>query len=84
MSSRASIHMDPRVAAADPARRSRILPILEAALLAVEPGEAVRRALHREGDALVSGGRRYALDHVSRVLVAGFGIAAAPMGQAVS
>ena len=80
----ASIQFDPRVLVADPERRSRILPVLGAALAAVEPGEAVRRALQREGDTLTAKGFRYSLDRGGRVLVAGFGKAAAPMGQAAA
>jgi hypothetical protein len=57
-SRRPAIRFDPRVLAADPARRERVLPILEAALQAVDPGEAVRRFLHREGNLVRVGDRR--------------------------
>ena len=70
--------------AADPARRSRILSILEAALRAVDPGEALRRSLRRQGDELVANDTRYSLDRFRRVFVIGFGKAAAPMGQAAA
>ncbi len=78
------IRFDPRVLAADPARRSRILPILEAALRAVDPGDALRRSLRRQGDELVANDTRYSLDRFERVFVIGFGKAAAPMGQAAA
>ena len=83
-SRRSSISFDPRVLAADPARRSRILPILDAALQAVDPGEALRRCVLRQGNDLVAGDVRYALDRFRRVFVVGFGKAAAPMGHAAA
>jgi glycerate-2-kinase len=43
------IHFDPAILLADPARRQRILPVLEAALHAVDPGPAVSHALQRAG-----------------------------------
>ncbi len=78
------IQFDPCILAADPHRRGRILPILEAALQAIEPGYAVRRALIREGDALIVDGWRYPLDQAGRVWIAAFGKAAAPMGRAAA
>lgn len=74
----------PRVLAVDPAQRSRILPILEAALRAVDPGEALQRSLRRQDNALVANDTRYTLDRFRRVFVIGFGKAAAPMGQAAA
>jgi hypothetical protein len=59
ISRRPDIRFDPRVLAADPARRERVLPVLEAALQAVDPGEAVRRFLHGEGNPLRVGDRRF-------------------------
>lgn len=81
---RSAISFDPRVLAADPVRRSRILPVLEAALLAVNPDEAVRRSLRREGHVLRVGDLYLSLDRFQRVFVLGFGKAAAPMGKAAS
>lgn len=80
----ASIGFDPSVLGADPVRRRHILPILEAALRSVEPGEAIRRSLQRHGDELIANDIRYALDRFRRVFVIGFGKAAAPMGQAAA
>lgn len=57
-----------------------IAGIMAAALDAVEPAAAVRAHLHRDGDAIVVGGRRYT--GVARVLVVAAGKAAAPMFQA--
>jgi len=78
------IRFDPRVLAADPARRSRILSILEAALRAVDPSEALRRSMRCQGDELVANDTPYSLDRFKRVFVIGFGKAAAPMGQAAA
>ncbi len=63
--------------------RARILPILEAALAAVDPKEAVHHVLQRDGDTLTVGGRRYNLADFRRVLIVGAGKAGAPMTQAV-
>ena len=56
--------------------------ILAAALQAVEPGAAVDRHMHRDGDQLIIGDRIYNLSHYQRVLVVGAGKAGAPMAQA--
>jgi glycerate 2-kinase len=58
-------------------------PVLAAALAAVEPGEAVRRAIALEDGDLVVAGRRYALAFKKRVVVVGAGKASAPMAAAV-
>lgn len=84
MSRQVPIAFDPRILAPDPERRGRILSVLEAALYAVEPGEAVRRALRRDGDTLTAGDYRYPLGRTGRVLAIGFGKAAAPMGEAAA
>lgn len=71
---------------ADPATRDRralVTRVMQAALAAVEPGEAVRRALHRDGDRLTVGGRDYDLSAYDRVVVVGAGKASAPMAAAV-
>jgi hydroxypyruvate reductase len=57
--------------------------VLAAALAAVEPGEAVRRATVLQGGHLVVDGRRYALGSIRRVVVIGAGKASAPMAAAV-
>lgn len=61
----------------------RVKGILAAALEAVDPGQAVRRSLHREGERLTAGGRPYDLNRFRRVLVAGAGKAGMPMSKAV-
>ncbi len=71
---------------ADPATRERralVTRVMSAALSAVEPGEAVRRALRRDGDRLEVGARTYHLSRYRRVLLVGAGKAGAPMAAAV-
>lgn len=71
---------------ADPSTRERravVTRVMQAALTAVEPGEAVRRALHRDGDRLTVGDRTYDLTAYDRVFVVGAGKASAPMAAAV-
>jgi hydroxypyruvate reductase len=71
---------------ADPATRERralVTRVMQSALAAVEPGEAVRRALRRDGDRLTVGDRSYTLDDYDRVIVVGAGKASAPMAAAV-
>ncbi len=63
--------------------RQQVLDILGAALSAVDPGEAVRRVLRRDGARLDVGDRRYDLGHYDRIWVVGAGKAGAPMTQAV-
>ncbi len=76
-------HFDPAVLAPDPERRSRILPVLDAALDAADPAAAVARAMRVCGDELVVGEKRYRLSSYRRVLVIAFGKAATPMAQAL-
>lgn len=64
-------------------RRAIVETIRDAALAAVEPGAAVRRAVRREGDALFAGGRRYDLDAFDRAWIVGGGKAGAPMAAAL-
>ena len=75
---------DPDFLKPDPERRGRILPILDAALAAVESGTVVSRAVDWQQDALVAAGRRYELDAFERVVVLAFGKAATPMAQAAA
>jgi glycerate 2-kinase len=56
---------------------------MDAALRAVEPGEAVRRALRCDGDRLVVDDREYDLARYARIVVVGAGKAGAPMTRAV-
>ncbi len=64
-------------------RRSDILSILEHALRAVEPQQAVLQHLALAGDRLTVGSRSYDLADVGRILVVGAGKAGAPMAAAV-
>jgi len=57
--------------------------ILAAGVQAVEPGEAVRRCLRREGAHLSVAGRDYDLAGFRRVFVLGIGKASAAMAEAV-
>ena len=57
--------------------------VLQAALAAVEPGEAVRRFVSQRNGALVVADREYPLQEYRRVLVVGAGKASAPMAAAV-
>ncbi|MCC6175775.1 MAG: glycerate kinase [Chloroflexi bacterium] len=71
---------------ADPVTRERralVTRVMSAALEAVDPAEAVRRALTRDGGRLTVGDRSYDLDQYERVLVVGAGKASAPMAVAV-
>lgn len=73
-----------RLSGGEPAPRQRLaLQILEAALRAVDPAEAVRRFVGVEGSALVVAGRRYDLNRYRRILVVGAGKASAPMARAL-
>jgi len=64
-------------------RRRQVASILEAALAAVEPAEAVRRALRREGDTLLVNREPYPLNDFAHVYVVGAGKAGAPMAAAL-
>jgi len=57
--------------------------ILQEALRAVEPGEAVRRSMYLERDELHVRGRVYDLKDFDRIFVVGGGKAGAPMAAAV-
>ncbi len=63
-------------------RMEHVAALCQAALAAVDPAAAVRRALRREGDALLVSGRRYDLNAYRRVFIVGGGKAAAPMAAA--
>jgi len=57
--------------------------IFDAAVRAVDPAEAIRRHLVREGERLAIGGERVDLGAVRAIVVVGLGKAAAPMAAAV-
>lgn len=61
-----------------------ITRILAAAIRAVEPGEAVRRAVRREGDFLTVAGRTYDLSAYRLVTLLGIGKASIPMAEALA
>ncbi len=65
------------------AARRRYLDIMQSALHAVDPYQAVRAHLRVEGGALWVGAERLALDDFRRVIVVGAGKAGAPMARAV-
>lgn len=64
--------------------RAELRAILQAALDAADPYEAVRCALSRKGHVLRAAGRTYDLRRISRVTVVGSGKAAVPMVRAVA
>jgi hydroxypyruvate reductase len=74
---------DPSVLTPNPSTRQPILAVLEAALAAVDPFQATRALLVRDGNILTVAGRRYDLVRYRRLLVVGAGKAGAPMTQAV-
>jgi len=61
-----------------------ITRILAAAIQAVEPGEAVRRYVHRQEDTLTIAGLSYDLSAFSRVHLLGIGKASLPMAEALA
>ncbi|MBN1679882.1 MAG: glycerate kinase [Anaerolineae bacterium] len=67
----------------DNIRRRDVLRVLSAALDAVDPAEAVRRCVTRDGDLLRIGDRTYDLQRCQRVFVVGGGKAGAVMAGAV-
>jgi hydroxypyruvate reductase len=69
---------------ANPLFRAHILRVLDAALRAVDPREAVRGHLVCNGDFLNIGPRSYRLDALGRIVVVGAGKAAAPMAATVA
>lgn len=68
------------------ARREKALTILGAALAAVDPGAAIRNALHYDAttERLEIGGRSYDLNRYNNIYVVGAGKAGWPMAAALS
>ena len=64
--------------------RELALDIARAALAAVDPAQAVRAHVVRQGGALLVDGRAYDLNQYRRVLVVGAGKASAPMAAALA
>jgi hydroxypyruvate reductase len=71
------------VLAPNPAIRESILAVLDAALAAVDPFQAVQAVLHCNEAVLAVGERTYPLQDYDRIFVIGAGKAGAPMAQAV-
>ncbi len=66
-----------------PGQREAVLRVMDAALDAVDPGDAVRRHVRVDAGILSVGGRRVDLREIERVWVIGGGKAAAPMARAL-
>ncbi len=77
------IHFDASILAADPERRQPVVEIMSAALAAVDPYDAVHRAVQVEGPWLRTPQSQHNLDQIERILVVGAGKAGAPMAQAI-
>ncbi len=73
----------PLLSAEEKSRRERIEGILAATLEAVDPAQAIRRAVSRQGEVLRIGQRTYQLADYERIFVVGGGKAGAPMAAAV-
>ncbi len=79
----ADIHFDASILTADPVRRQPVITILQAALAAVNPYDAVCRAVQMEGPWLRTPDGSYNLDQMAQIRVVGAGKAGAPMAQAM-
>ncbi len=64
-------------------QREDMMTVLAAALKAVDPAQAVRNCVRREGSRLVVEDAVYDLDAFKRILVVGAGKASGPMAQAL-
>ncbi len=64
-------------------QRKDMMAVLAAALEAVDPAQAVRNCVRREGARLVIGDDTYDIDSYRRVFVVGAGKASGPMAQAL-
>lgn len=65
------------------AQREDMMTVLAAALKAVDPAQAVRNCVRREGAHLIVGEHAYDLAAFKRILVVGAGKASGPMAQAL-
>lgn len=63
--------------------KEEIKAIINAALKAVDPAEAIRKVVKREDDKLIVAGRIYNLTYFQRIIIVGGGKAGAPMAAAV-
>jgi len=73
----------PSILIPNPTLRKPILTVLEAALAAVDPAQAVRAVLRRADQQLMIGEQQYDLNRFRHIFVIGAGKAGAPMAQAV-
>lgn len=64
-------------------QREDMMTVLAAALQAVDPAQAVRNCVRREGARLTVGDASYDLESYRRILVVGAGKASGPMAQAL-
>ena len=64
-------------------RREKILDVLTTALQSVDPAEAIRRCVRRDGDVLSVGERTYDLRRYERIHVIGGGKASSAMASAI-
>ncbi len=72
-----------RRAASGCSEREQAMCLVRAALAAVDPAQAVRKAVRRSGHILSVGDRTYDLDRYERIFFLGGGKAGAPMAQAL-
>jgi glycerate 2-kinase len=80
----ASESLEERKSWLTPDRRKVVQAVQDAALAAVDPAQAIRKHVLREGDTLKVAGRRYDLSRIQQVWIAGGGKAAAPMVAALA
>ncbi len=78
-----NIRFDSCILAPDPERRQPVVEIMQAALAAVDPYDAVLRAVQLDGSWLRTAHSAHNLDQIARILVVGAGKAGAPMAQAL-
>lgn len=64
-------------------QREKAIAIMEAALEAVDPAEAIRRQVRLDDSILTVGGRAYDLSHYRHIYVVGGGKAGGPMALAI-
>ena len=64
-------------------QRDTIASVILAALRAVDPAEAVRRTVRRDGNRLTIGDSLFLLDKIGRIIVVGAGKAGSPMAAAL-
>lgn len=78
-----SVSYDAAALEPDPARRRAVLDVVRAGIESVEPAAAVRRAMRRDGTALVVGTERLDLSALAQIRVIGLGKASIAMTSAI-